>query len=567
MRGLRVDFAVDRHWVPAVVGLDFHVHSGEVLAIVGESGSGKTASSMALLGLLAANGRATGSVWFNGAEILNATPGTLRRIRGKDIAMIFQDPMTALNPVFTVGFQIVETLRQHSAMSPAQARSDALRMLASVELPDPERTFDSYPHQLSGGQRQRALIAQSLCCRPKLLIADEATTALDVIVQAEILDLLRRLRTDLDAAIVLITHDLGVVADLADRVIVMSAGVAVETGTAHGIFSAPRHEYTKALLQAVPRLGRRPATAPAEDCRAEGPTEEGRAAGAGEGRGRPVLELSGVGIDYPGARGAGAFRAVDGIDLTIYPSELVGLVGESGSGKTSVGHAAVGLLPVTAGVLRLLDRRLDSVRPRELRALQERVGMVFQEPSGSLNPRMPVAATIGEPLLLAKGWRGAGLQRRVDELLDQVQLPRSHRNRYPHELSEGQKQRVAIARALSLSPDLLVADEPTSALDVSVQAKVLDLLRMLQRELGFACLFITHDLSVADSLADRIVVLQGGRIVEQGPREQVFGNPRDDYTRRLLAAVPVPDPDSQRLRRNQRARPGVNRLRDSFRAR
>ncbi len=569
VRGLSVDFVVDRQWVPAVADLDFRVSAGEVLAIVGESGSGKTAASMALLGLLPDNARATGSVRLNGGEILNAAPGTLRRIRGKDIAMIFQEPMTALNPVFTVGFQITETLRQHSPMSQVRARARALRMLALVELPDPEKTFDSYPHQLSGGQRQRALIAQSLCCGPRLLIADEPTTALDVMVQAEILDLLRRLRTGLDAAIVLITHDLGVVADLADRVMVMRAGTIVETGPAEAIFRAPQREYTRMLLGSVPQLGGRlsaPAEAAesaesAEAAGAAGATGAGSAStGAGsastgerEGRRRPVLELSGVAVDYPGQRRAGAFRAVEGIDLAVYPSELVGLVGESGSGKTTVGRAAVGLLPVGAGVLRLLDCGMHDARPKELRALRRRVGMVFQDPSGALNPRMPVAQSIGEPLLLAKAARGAALQRRVDELLDQVQLPRSYRNRYPHELSGGQKQRVGIARALSLGPALLVADEPTSALDVSVQARILELLRALQSELGFACLFITHDLAVAESVADRIVVMRRGRIVEQGPRDQVFGNPRDEYTRRLLAAVPVPDPARQRERRERRA--------------
>ena len=576
VRDLSVDFGVEKKWVPAAIDLNYEVRSGEVLAIVGESGSGKSASSMAILGLLPSNSRVTGSVKLNGQEILNAPSGKLRQIRGKDVAVIFQEPMTALNPVYTVGFQIVETLRLHNTISPDEARERAIRMLELVELPDPEKAFKSYPHQLSGGQRQRAMIAQSLSCDPKLLIADEPTTALDVTVQAEILDLMRNLRNKLDSAIVLITHDMGVVADLSDRIAVMRKGRIVETGTAQEIFHNPQHEYTQALLAAVPHLGQgadgnegvdvTAALAAATNAELTGVDAaelerreaENRAALAAlraenvKSLGEPVLELTDVAIEYPKQGRVAAFRAVEGANLSIYPGQVVGLVGESGSGKTTVGRAAVGLLPVAAGTLHVVGQDITGAHAKDLRALRQKVGMVFQDPSSSLNPRLPIGESIGEPMFLAKVAKGQALQKRIEDLLDQVELPRSYRNRYPHELSGGQKQRVGIARALSLKPQLLVADEPTSALDVSVQATVLALLQNLQQELKFACLFVTHDLAVVDYLADRIVVMQRGRIVEQGTRDEILRNPQEAYTQRLLAAVPLPDPEKQRERRELR---------------
>ena len=577
VRNLSVDFGVDKKWVPAAVGLHYEVRAGEVLAIVGESGSGKSASSMALLGLLPSNSRVTGSVKLAGEELLGANEATIRAVRGKDVAVIFQEPMTALNPVYTVGAQIVETIRLHNEVSPHEARLRALRMLELVELPDPEKAFRSYPHQLSGGQRQRAMIAQSLSCDPKLLIADEPTTALDVTVQAEILDLMRNLRNKLDSAIVLITHDMGVVADLADRIAVMRGGLIVETGTAAQIFHNPQHEYTQALLAAVPHLGQGSDAAPEVDVTAalaaatnaeirSIPEEELvrrerenaaalAAAEAAKPTGEPVLELTDVAIEYPKQGRVPAFRAVEGANLVIYPGQVVGLVGESGSGKTTIGRAAVGLLPVAAGTMRVVGQDISAAKKngRQLRNMRRHVGMVFQDPSSSLNPRLPIGESIGEPMFLAGAAKGAALQQRIEALLDQVELPRDYRNRYPHELSGGQKQRVGIARALSLKPKLMVADEPTSALDVSVQAKVLGLFQNLQKELGFACLFVTHDLAVVDVLADRICVMQRGRIVEQGTRDQILRNPQQPYTQRLLAAVPLPDPDKQRERRELRA--------------
>ncbi|MBX9717836.1 MAG: ABC transporter ATP-binding protein [Microbacteriaceae bacterium] len=537
--GLGVDFWVDGEFYPAAVGLDYSVKRGEVLAIVGESGSGKSSSSMALLGLLPPTARVTGSIKLLGREISELDKRELRTVRGQQIAVIFQEPMTALNPVYTVGFQIVETLRTHYDMTPVQAKARAIELLEKVEMPDPTTAFNKFPHQLSGGQRQRAMIAQAISCDPVLLIADEPTTALDVTVQAEILELLRSLRTRLDSAIVLITHDMGVVADLADKIMVMKDGIAVEQGTALQIFQSPQHPYTQSLLAAVPHLG-------------IDMTDAGSRAVDRRGV-QPVLSFQDVSIEYPKRGRVPAFLAADDITLDVYPGEIVGLVGESGSGKTTLGRAAVGLLPIKYGRLISAGIDISNATLKELRPLRRKAGIVFQDPGSSLNPRMPIGESIGEPLLLAKEASGKDLDKRVEELLSQVELPSSYRNRYPHELSGGQRQRVGIARALALTPQLLVADEPTSALDVSVQARFLDLLQELQQKLQFACLFISHDLAVVDILAHRIAVMHRGRLVEQGSRDQILRNPQDPYTQRLIAAVPLPDPVAQRERREQRA--------------
>jgi len=561
--GLSVDFAVDNYWVPAAKDLNYFVEAGKCLAIVGASGSGKSASSMAMLGLLPKTARVRGSVKLAGREILGLKPDELQRVRGSEVAVIFQEPMTALNPVFTVGFQIIETLRTHFGITPAEAKKRALELLELVELPDPEKAFNSYPHQLSGGQRQRAMIAQSVSCDPAVLIADEPTTALDVTVQAEILDLMRDLGHRLGSAILLITHDMGVVADLADDIIVMRNGEIVERGTVEGVFSDPQHPYTKQLLAAVPRIG---------DTGEDGEVIDTTAALAGDtatirlaevaaredadrrsGLGAPVLQFEDVAIDYPSKGRVPAFRAVEHANFTIYPGEVTGLVGESGSGKSTIGRAAIGLLPIAEGKASVVGVDISHANRRLLHTVHKDVGIVFQDPSSSLNPRLPVGQSIGEPLLLAKQAKGAALETRVKQLLDAVELPRSYSSRYPHELSGGQKQRIGIARALALEPKLLIADEPTSALDVSVQAKVLELLQRLQRDLGFACLFISHDLAVVDTLADRIIVMSHGEIVEQGATGQILRAPKQAYTQRLIAAVPVPDPAEQRARREARA--------------
>jgi peptide/nickel transport system ATP-binding protein len=541
VENLGVDFWVDGTWYPAAIGMNYEVRPGEVLAIVGESGSGKSSSSMALLGLLPSNGRVSGSIKLKGRELANLPLAKLRSVRGKDVAVIFQEPMTAMNPVYTIGFQIVEALRTQLAMSPAEAKARAIELLTMVEMPSPETTFDKYPHQLSGGQRQRAMIAMSISCDPVLLIADEPTTALDVTVQAEILDLMRNLRTRLNSAIVLITHDMGVVADLADNIIVMKDGVIVEAGTVENVFREPQHAYTQQLLAAVPHLGTGEAIVTETLLEAEKTHAE------------PVLSLKNVVIEYPKHGRIPAFRAVDDVSLDIFPGEVVGLVGESGSGKTTIGRASIGLLPIHEGSLSINGRDITTATDKEMRAHRRYTGIVFQDPGSSLNPRMPIGESIGEPILLAKVAKGKDLDRRVEQLLDEVELPRSFRNRYPHELSGGQRQRVGIARALALRPPVLIADEPTSALDVSVQARFLDLLQELQQQLQFACLFISHDLAVVDVLAHRIAVMNKGKLVEQGTKEEILRNPKDPYTQRLIAAVPLPDPIAQRARRTERA--------------
>ena len=531
-----IDFWVEGVWYPAAIDMNFDVQAGKVLAIVGESGSGKTSIAMGLMDLLASNARVSGSVKVNGVEMVGAKKSLLRKTRGAEVAYIFQEPMTALNPLYTIGFQIVETLRTHFDMGPQEAKTRAIELITMVEIPNPEGSFDKYPHQLSGGQRQRAMIAQSLACDPGLLVADEPTTALDVTVQAEILDLIRNLRDKLNSAILLITHDMGVVADLADHILVMKDGLTVEYGTSDQIFNRPGRPYTQELLAAVPKLG-------SLAVRQLQPELVGLP---------PVLKLQNVSIEYPKRGRVPAFRAVTDFSLEIYPGEIVGLVGESGSGKTTVGRAAIGLLPTVEGKIEIVGRDISKPTAQELREIRRFTGIVFQDPGSSLNPRLPIGESIGEPILLSGDAKGKELDRRVEDLLDSVELPKSYRNRYPHELSGGQRQRVGIARALALTPSLLIADEPTSALDVSVQARFLDLLQNLQDKLKFACLFITHDLAVVDILSHRIAVMQDGRLVEVGTRDQILKSPREEYTKRLIGAVPVPDPAEQRIRREAR---------------
>jgi peptide/nickel transport system ATP-binding protein len=536
VRDFTVEFWVDGVWYPAAIGMNFDVFAGKTLAIVGESGSGKSTTAMGIMNLLASNARTSGSVKVKGQEMLGASKAALRKARGKEVAYIFQEPMTALNPVYTIGFQIVETLRTHFDIGPKQAKERAIELISMVEIPDPERSFDKYPHQLSGGQRQRAMIAQSLACDPGLLIADEPTTALDVTIQAEILDLMRGLRTKLNSAILLITHDMGVVADMADEILVMKDGHTVEYGSSDQIFNRPQHPYSKELLAAVPKLG-------SSAKRKLDPSARKQA---------PVMKMENVTIAYPKRGRVPEFVAVRDFNLEIYPGEIVGLVGESGSGKTTVGRAAIGLLPIKSGKLEIMGNDISKASWKELFPIRRHTGIVFQDPASSLNPRLPIGESIGEPILLAGLASGDELNHKVEDLLEQVELPRSYRNRFPHELSGGQRQRVGIARALALTPDLLIADEPTSALDVSVQARFLDLLLDLQDKLKFACLFISHDLAVVDILAHRIAVMQNGLLVEEGERDEILKHAKNDYTRKLIAAIPVPDPEEQRKRREAR---------------
>lgn len=539
--------------VHAVNDVSLTVEPGEILAIVGESGSGKTLTARAVLGLFPPHTRRSGVVMLSGTDVLSASDTELRELRGNRAAMIFQEPSTALNPVFTVGWQLEEGLRAHGMTDRAERRARAVEMLRAVGIPEPEQRMHHYPHQFSGGQKQRIIIAMALALRPRVIIADEPTTALDVTVQAEILDLLRECRDQFGASIVLITHNMGVVANLADRVAVMYRGDLVEEAPVAELFARPREEYTKQLLAAVPRLGAggrlTEAAADADPTtRTETATPAETAAAAAAGT--PAVTLSGVDVVYTSGFGTHPVRAVRGVDLEIARGEVLGLVGESGSGKSTIGRAIGGLETVGAGSLRVFGAELTRLKRRELRQLRRRIGFVFQDPAASFNSFMTVEQCITEPMRIHRVGGGKREQRaRAIELLDAVELPASYADRHPFELSGGQRQRVGLARALALNPELVIADEPTSALDVSVQAKVLEIFSGLQRELGFASLFISHDLAVVELLAHRVGVLRQGELVEIGPTERVLHAPQHAYTQRLIAAVPVPDPAVQRQRR------------------
>ncbi|TFD60814.1 ABC transporter ATP-binding protein [Cryobacterium sp. Hh7] len=545
---LNVTFATDGGAVKAVDGVSLRVAPGEVLAIVGESGSGKTVTAKTILGLLPETATAHGAVILsskdgsNSNDVLSVSKQKLRQLRGTDVSMVFQEPSTALNPVFTVGWQIAEGIRAHGEFSRKEARAKAIEILGRVGIPDPESRVDYYPHQFSGGQKQRVVIAMALVLDPGLIVADEPTTALDVTVQAEILDLLRRCRDEFGTAIVLITHNMGVVADLADRVVVMYEGKVVEEAPAQELFSNPKHEYTKRLLGSVPRVGHGTVRA----------TARLQARESDWVNQTPVVVANNLKIQYPRRLGKPGFTAVDGVSFSIRPGEVLGLVGESGSGKTTIGRAMGGLTKVTGGSLTVLGHEMNGFRERAFKKVRSDIGFVFQDPASSFNPLLTIAECVAEPLVVhgrAANTRAA--RKRVDELLEAVQLPKAFGDRYPHELSGGQRQRASLARGLALEPSLLIADEPTSALDVSVQAKVLELFAEIQAEFGFAALFISHDLAVVDILADRIAVLYKGKLVEEGTGAEVLGAPKDPYTQRLLASLPVPDPATQALRRDE----------------
>ncbi|MEU5263033.1 ABC transporter ATP-binding protein [Amycolatopsis sp. NPDC021455] len=558
---LSVSFQTEDGVVNAVKGIGFDVKPGEIVAVVGESGSGKSVTSMSVLGLLPKTSKIAGELRLGERNLADLKEKDMQKIRGNQVAMIFQEPMTALNPVYTVGWQLREALRSHLEISKDAADKRAVELLDMVGIPNPELRFKQYPHQLSGGLRQRVVIAMAIACDPQVIIADEPTTALDVTVQAEILGLLRKLRDTLDTAIVLITHDMGVVADMADRVIVMYQGEIVEEAPVRELFASPKEDYTRRLLAAVPVLGQRPegrrllddAGIETDSTEAAKIAEEIRLADeeleAVIEEAAPALEIKNLVLEYPGRRGQGKNRAVDDVSLTIAKGEIVGLVGESGSGKSTVGRCAVGLLRATEGTIAIAGKDITKMSAKEIRPLRRFFSIVFQDPASTLDPKMTIGESIAEPMVLHKVLSGKELSARVRSLLDKVELGGHYMNRYPHELSGGQRQRVAIARALSLDPALLIADEPTSALDVSVQARVLDLFLDLQQSLQFACLFISHDLAVVDLLADRVAVMQHGKLVEVGTRDQVLHSPQQEYTKRLLSAAPVADPILQAERR------------------
>ncbi|MFK3984334.1 ABC transporter ATP-binding protein [Micromonospora sp. NPDC050397] len=555
---LAISFDVDGVVHEATRGVTFELRRGHVLALVGESGSGKSVTAMSTLGLLPANAKVSGSIRLDGEQLVGAGPSRLRELRGGRIGTIFQEPMTALNPVFTIGDQIGEAIRAHRPLGRAALRDRVRRLLELVGLDAPVRVARSYPHELSGGQLQRAMIAMAISSDPMLLIADEPTTALDVTVQAGILELLRDLRDRLAMSILLITHDMGVVADLADDAVVLDRGRVVERARVSRLFAAPAHPYTRALLRAVPELAELRLPDPTTDSPGVADViavEPGRASrdddtGAGPG----AVRLSDVVVEYPGRHGV-RVRAVDRVSLCVDRAEVLGLVGESGSGKSTIGRVLAGLVPVAAGTVLVDGTDVGDLarRPwrnaRPLRRVRSETGIVFQDPASSLNPRRTVAESIAEPLLLHRDLDPAAVRERVDDLLEAVQLAPGFRDRYPHEMSGGQRQRVAIARAIALEPALLIADEPTSALDVSVQARILELFRSLQSRFGFACLFISHDLAVVRQLAHRVAVMHQGRIVEQGPASEVLHAPRHPYTQRLLSAAPIADPRRQADRR------------------
>lgn len=532
---LNIDFVTDAGAVPAVRGVDLQVKTGEILAIVGESGSGKSVTARTALGILAENGASRGGVYLKGKNMLTLRGHELREARGRDVAMVFQEPSTALNPVYTVGWQIMEGIRAHNKISKKEAKSRAIEAMRQVGIPDPEQRVDYYPHQFSGGQKQRVVIAAALALQPELIVADEPTTALDVTVQAEILQLLRDLRDELGTAIVIITHNMGVVADIADRVIVMNQGQIVEQAPVIQLFEAPQEDYTKSLLAAVPHLGRESAS----EGLAERPHQDAEV----------LVEAAGLKVHFPGRLGAPGFTAVNEVDLKIHAGEVYGLVGESGSGKTTIGRSIAGLNRITGGSLKVLGYEMAQFKERTFKPLREQIGFVFQDPAASFNPHLTVGECVAEPLAVHRDLNPPQTRAKVAELLESVQLPAGFANRYPHELSGGQRQRASLARALALEPKLLIADEPTSALDVSVQAKVLELFRELQAELGFAALFVSHDLAVVDQLATWVGVLFRGSLLEEGLGSKVLANPMHEYTQRLIASLPVPDPREQAQRR------------------
>ncbi|MBV6690934.1 dipeptide ABC transporter ATP-binding protein [Serratia quinivorans] len=554
VRDLSVQFQQQGETLDAVRNLSFDVDRGETLAIVGESGSGKSVTSLALMRLVEQGGGniVSGTMPFrrrNGEvlDLARAHQGTLRRVRGADMAMIFQEPMTSLNPVFPVGEQIAESLRLHQAMDHRAAKQAALQMLDLVRIPEAKDVLNRYPHQLSGGMRQRVMIAMALSCKPALLIADEPTTALDVTIQAQILQLIRVLQQEMQMGVIFITHDMGVVAEIADRVLVMRQGELVEQGPVRELFSAPQQPYTQALLAAVPKLG----SMATQDFPAKFPLPNGADNGGPQDTvppgAAPILRVENLVTRFDLRSGilnrvTRRVHAVENVSFDLYPGETLGLVGESGCGKSTTGRSLLKLVDSQRGTITFDGRQINQLKGPALQHLRRDIQFIFQDPYASLDPRLTVGFSIMEPLLVHNVARGKAAQERVDWLLERVGLKPEHARRYPHEFSGGQRQRICIARALALNPKVVIADESVSALDVSIQAQIVNLLLDLQRELGIAFLFISHDMAVVERISHRVAVMYLGQIVEIGPRRAVFDNPQHAYTRKLMAAVPVADP-------------------------
>ena len=561
VKNLTTSFKVDDEWKTVVRGLSFEVKAGETVAIVGESGSGKSVTSLSLMRLLdPLVSRIEGEVELNGKAILSLSEQEMRHVRGNDVAMIFQEPMTSLNPVFTIGRQISEVLIRHKGMTKGQARDETIRLLEKVRIPNAAGRFDEYPHQFSGGMRQRVMIAMALASKPKLLIADEPTTALDVTVQGQILDLIKTLQEEEGMAVLFITHDMGVVAEIADRTIVMFRGDQVETGDTADIFHRGQHPYTRALLAAVPKLGSmdghgRPLRFPKVDMQTGEVGESVEVADTVEGGLTPVLSVKNLVTRFAirsdlFGRVTGAVHAVENISFDLFQGETLSLVGESGCGKSTTGRSITRLVEPESGEVSLDGYDVLKLGPTDLRSLRRSVQMIFQDPFSSLNPRMTVGSAVAEPMIKHRIASPSDARRKAADLLERVGLSSTMMDRYPHEFSGGQRQRVAIARALALNPKVIVADESVSALDVSIKAQVCNLLMDLQEQFKIAFLFISHDMAVVERVSHRVAVMYLGEIVEIGPRTQIFANPQHAYTKKLMAAVPVPDPARRGIRRN-----------------